>query len=277
MEFKVIGSLLVQENGESAIPSAPKPRQIVALLLLNANRVVSVQSLTRELWSDNPPQSVATTLQTYILQIRKTLASALGTSSSRVARDVLITKPGGYQWHVPPGALDLHRYESLLAEGRTTLAAGDNEGAATLLREALDLWRDAPLVDIKPGRLLEVQIMRLQESRLSALEQRIEADVRMGRHHEILPELIELTAEHHLHENLHAQLMLALYRAGRRSSALASYRRLRTALAEELGLEPSIKLERLHQAILCCDRTLDVTTHGGALTMLDRLIADRCA
>lgn len=268
MEIKVLGSLVITSAGRSAVPSAPKPRQVAGVLLLNANRVVTVGALARELWGEHPPPSASTTLQTYILQFRKLLAAALNVPSALIARDVLQTASVGYQLVAPPNALDVHRYEQLLHEGRAALAVGDNESAAALLRAALEIWRDPVLVDVRPGPVLQVKIQRLEESRLGAIEQRIEADVRLGRHHEVLSELIELTAEHRLHENLHAQLILALYRAGRRSHALAAYRALRTALTEELGLEPSPRVDRLHQAILTCDPGLDPRAGGG---VLDRL------
>ncbi|MBB2910429.1 DNA-binding SARP family transcriptional activator [Streptosporangium becharense] len=271
MEIGVLGSLVVRVDGKSALPSAQKPRQVLALLVLNANRVVPIAALSRELWDDKPPQSAMTTLQTYVLHIRKILGKVLGMTSAQVGREILVTRPGGYMFRVEPGALDLHVYEQRLAEGRAALAVGDNHRAARLLCDALTLWRDPPLVDVQPGRLLEVQIRRLEESRLSALEQRIEADMRLGRHHDIVSELIELAAEHQLHETVHAQLMLTFHRCGRRSNALTVFRMLRRSLYEELGLEPSMKLERLHQAILSCDPVLDTPSDTGALLLLDRL------
>jgi DNA-binding SARP family transcriptional activator len=272
MQIRVLGSLDVQINGYLALPTAQKPRQVLALLLLNANRVVSNAALTRELWDDKPPQSSMTTLQTYVLHIRKIVGKAMGATSAQVGRQILITRSGGYLFKVEPNALDLLEYEQRLAEGRAALAIGENENAARLLSKALELWREPPLVDVTPGRLLEVQIKRLEESRLSALEQRIEADLRLGRHHDVISELIELAAEHHLHETVQAQLMLTLHRCGRRSHALAVFRRLRRALSEELGLAPSFKLERLHQAILACEPILDVPGNTGALLLLDRLV-----
>jgi DNA-binding SARP family transcriptional activator len=277
MEIRVLGSLTVNCDGRSAVPSAPKPRQVAGVLLLNANRVVTVAALARELWGEEPPPSASTTLQTYILQFRKLLAAALQVPSKVIASQVLTTTSVGYQFIAPPDAIDVHRYEQLLAEGRGALSVGDNESAATLLRAALAVWRDPVLVDVRPGSVLRVKIERLAESRLGAIEQRIEADVRLGRHHEVLSELIELTAEHRLHESMHAQLILALYRSGRRSHALAAYRSLRAALTEELGLEPSLRVARLHQAILASDPALELQGRNGALAPLDRLTAPPAA
>jgi DNA-binding SARP family transcriptional activator len=257
MEISVLGPLTVRAGRVTITPTAPKPRQVLALLLMHANQVVAVPSLARELWDENPPMSALTTLQTYVLQLRKLLAAGFEMRSAQVAKEILITKANGYLFKVEPGSLDLHRFDRLAREGRAALARDENDRAADLLRDALALWRGQALVDVNAGPLLSLQVVRLEEARLTALEHRIEADLRIGMHHEVLSELALLTEEHPLHENLHAQLMVALYRAGRRSEALNVFHRLRSRLLDELGLEPSVTMHRMQQAVLSAEPSLD--------------------
>ncbi|MFD9125579.1 BTAD domain-containing putative transcriptional regulator [Kitasatospora sp. NPDC059571] len=256
MEIRVLGPLTACENGVSIVPSAAKPRQILALLALNSGRVVTVPALMEELWGAALPRSAATTLQTYILQLRRRLCAALEPSAGS-AKDVLVTRHGGYLLDAAPGSIDAQEFDRLTAEGYAAYDMDAPEAAARLLTRALALWTGPALVDVQQGRLLEVEVMRLQESRLAALERRIDADLQLARHHEVLGELAGLTAQYPMHENLHAQFMLALYRCGRPSRALEAYRRLRTALVDELGLEPSARLRRLQQSVLAADPSLD--------------------
>lgn len=249
MEIQVLGELHVEVNGQPVTPSALKPRQILGLLLLNANRVVQTHALIREVWDDDPPETVATTLQTYILHIRKPIALALGESTSYVAQNLLVTKSSGYAFIVPPGTLDLHSYERLAKDGIDKLAQGEDDHAARLLRAALGKWSDSPLADIRPGRILGGHIRSLEES-LITLEKLVEAELRRGRHDAVLADLAEVTCVHPMHENLHAQFMVALHRSGRRSQALEVYHQLRRELVQNLGLEPSSHVQRIHQAIL---------------------------
>ncbi|GAA2307775.1 hypothetical protein GCM10010431_29500 [Streptomyces kunmingensis] len=245
-------------NGGSIVPTAGKPRQILALLALYPSRVVPVPTLMEEIWASHPPQSALTTLQTYILQLRRRLGTAMGPGSSEGVKDVLATRHGGYLLQIPDLDIDVRMYEKLAREGQIAFEAGDNALAAERFRTALDLWRGQTLVDVRLGPVLEIEAMRLEESRLVAVERRIDADLRMGRHAELIAELMELTARHPRHEGLHSQVMVALYRSGRQSSALDVYRRLRGRLIEELGVEPSPQLQRLHQAMLAVDPLLDV-------------------
>ncbi|MER5770630.1 AfsR/SARP family transcriptional regulator [Streptomyces sp. NPDC001985] len=272
IEVALLGSLVVRVNGNPAVPSAPKLRQLVALLLLHANRAVTIPVLAKELWEDHPPPSSVATLQNYVRHLRKFLGKSLGVTPEQVMRDVLLTKSGGYLFHIESGETDLQVYERTLADGRAALAEGRDEVASHRIGEALSVWRGSPMADVKPGPLLDVQIMRLRESRLIALEQRIEADMRLGRHYDVLSELIELVAEHPLNESLHAQLMLAFHRCGRRSQALATFQRLRRLLNKELGVGSSLRLERLHRAILTCDPILDIPQNTGAHVVVNRLI-----
>ncbi|MFJ4832048.1 BTAD domain-containing putative transcriptional regulator [Streptomyces sp. NPDC088747] len=271
MQIDVLGILDVRENGVCIAPSAPKPRQVLALLALHADQVVPVSALIDELWAGRPPRSGRTTLQTYVLQLRDliTLAleqdtppapapvsaavpavSAAAAAGRRSAKDVLVTAPGGYMLVSGGGSSDVREFDRLAGMGYRALDAGDVKDAARLLREALALWGGAAFADVQAGARLQMEAMRLEESRLCALDQRIEADLRLGRHRELLAELTVLTSRYRTHENLHAQFMLALHRSGRRGEALDAYHRLRTTLVRDLGLEPSARLRRLQQSIL---------------------------
>ncbi|MFF4119935.1 AfsR/SARP family transcriptional regulator [Streptomyces sp. NPDC001714] len=256
MDIGLLGALNVRENGASIAPTAPKPRQLLALLALHADRVVPVPTLMEELWAGTPPRSARTTLQTYVLQLRELIAAALrrGADSecaaARSAKDVLTTLPGGYLLAAGDGGSDIRQFERLCEQGFRAMDDGNFAGAAGTLRRALDLWSGPPFADVPNGTHLAMEARRLEESRLCALDVRIEADLRLGRHRELLAELTVLTSRYRSHENLHAQFMLALYRSGRRGEALLVYRQLRTLLVKDLGLEPSARLRRLQQSIL---------------------------
>ncbi|WNZ06358.1 BTAD domain-containing putative transcriptional regulator [Streptomyces sp. 11x1] len=258
MEIKVLGTLNADVNGMSIVPTAGKPRQILALLALYPGRVVPVPTLMEEIWGTNLPQSSLTTLQTYILQLRRMLGTAMGPGAPGTAKDVLATRYGGYLLQIPAESVDVYRYERLLAEGRQAFEDGQDERSATLLRQALQLWDGPALVDVRVGPILEIEVMRLDQSRLVAQERRIDADLRLGRHVELIAELTHLIARHPQHEGLHSQAMLALYRSGRQAAALDLYRRLRQRLIDELGVEPSPQLQRMHQAMLAVDPHLDI-------------------
>ncbi|MFD8151515.1 BTAD domain-containing putative transcriptional regulator [Streptomyces sp. NPDC001046] len=254
MDIAVLGALDVRENGVSVTPTAPKPRQVLALLALHADQVVPVAALIEELWGERPPRSARTTLQTYVLQLRELISAAVEHdpegAPARTAKDVLVTSPGGYLLHTSGGASDVREFERLAGTGYRAMDAGDFAGAARQLRDALSLWTGSALADVQTGAQLEMETRRLEETRLCALDQRIEADLRLGRHRELLGELTVLVSRHRTHENLHGQFMLALHRSGRRSEALDVYARLRTALVRELGLEPSAGLRRMQRSIL---------------------------
>jgi DNA-binding SARP family transcriptional activator len=259
VDIDVLGALAVQENALSITPTAPKPRQVLALLALHADRVVPVSALMEELWGTTPPRSARTTLQTYVLQLRELIAAALhqgepdtdtGAGQRRSAKDVLVTTPGGYLLAGGGGRSDVREFERLAGAGYRAMDGGDFPGAARQLGQALALWSGAPFADVQAGAQLEMEIRRLEESRLCALDQRIEADLRLGRHRELLAELTVLVNRYRTHENLHAQFMLALHRSGRRGESLDVYQRLRATLVRELGLEPSAALRRLQHSIL---------------------------
>lgn len=269
MDIEVLGTLAVRENGLSVAPTAPKPRQVLALLALHADQVVPVSALIEELWAGAPPRSARTTLQTYVLQLRALIAAALdrdpatgrdgrdgreggGVSAGgrRTAKDVLVTLPGGYLLDSGGGASDVREFDRLAGLGYRAMDAGDFPAAARLLSQALSLWSGPAFADVHGGAQLDMETRRLEETRLCALDQRIEADLRIGRHRELLAELTVLASRYRTHENLHGQFMLALHRSGRRGEALDVYQRLRATLVRELGLEPSPALRKLQRSIL---------------------------
>ena len=260
MEVGLLGPLVVEERGISIVPNAHKPRKVLALLAVHADRIVTVPSLMEEIWGDAVPRSAATTLQTYILQLRRMIDSALRDDHGSQAKDVLITRHGGYQLRVQPGWSDVAEFNRLVDTGRRAFELGDDRSASLLLSRALDLWRGSALVDVQIGRLLELDVLGLEETRMSVLELRIEADLRLGRHSGVIGELRVLNARHPMQENLCLLLMLALYRAGKGSRALEAFHTLRKTLNEELGIEPSVRVQRLQHAILCGDPALELSS-----------------
>ena len=259
MDFRVLGRLEVCSGATTGTLTAPKPRQLLALLLLRSSLVVSVDTMSTELWDDEPPYSAQTTIQTYVLQVRRMLAGTLGVSQAEVTRDIVVTTDGGYRLQVGPGELDLHNYQRLVADGRAALDQGNYDGGSALLSRALKLWRDTPLADVRLGAVLRIDVARLEEEHLATVQQRIDAQMRLDNHQSVLCELGGLAATHPLHEELQARYMLALYRSGRRTDALDTFRRLRSTLRDNLGLEPSGRLQHLQQAILNADPALDLT------------------
>ncbi|PPK67205.1 AfsR/SARP family transcriptional regulator [Actinokineospora auranticolor] len=270
MRISVLGPLTVGSELGSSTPKAAKQKRVLALLVVRANTVVSTGQLMEELWGSEPPDSATATLQTYVANLRKFLAMVLGRPHS--VRDILSTSPGGYQFRAQPGELDAEEFTLRANQGIRALAAGQDQHAAETLRAALGLWRGPALADVPPGRLLETHVNRLEQARLAVTEQRVEADLRLGRHHGLLGELTELTTTLPLNENLHAKFMLALYRSGRRYEALSVFQRLRETLSDELGLVPTASLERLHRAILLSDPVLDLPADPRPRTALDNLI-----
>ncbi|MCG7523376.1 AfsR/SARP family transcriptional regulator [Streptomyces sp. OfavH-34-F] len=265
MDIDVLGTLDVREKGTSIAPTAPKPRQVLALLALHADEVVPVGTLIEELWGSEPPRSARPTLQTYILQLRELITVALERDGdeTRTAKDVLLTVPSGYLLRSGEGTHDVREFERLAGMGYRAMDAENFPEGARLLREALALWTGPALADVHTGPHLETQLKRLEESRLCALDQRIEADLRLGRHRELLSELTVLLSRYSTHESLCGQYMLALYRSGRRGEALDAYQRLRSTLVRTLGLEPSPALAKLQRSILLA-RTEGVPAAGGA-------------
>ncbi|MGN9841683.1 AfsR/SARP family transcriptional regulator [Nonomuraea sp. H19] len=247
VEFKVLGPLEISSEERVWRLSAPRQRQMMGLLLLNANQIVDIDSLMVELWGDNPPKSALTTIQTYIYQLRRFFDQEHSLPSGE---EILLTRPPGYLISVPEERVDVFTFRRLVTEGRGCAAAGRPEEASLRLRQALDLWSGHPLTDVVPGRMLEAYLADLEESRLRALELRIEADLEIGRGRDLIGELRFLVATNPLNEWFHGRLMEALCQVGRRDEALGAYRELHAVLDRELGLEPSRELRQLQYRML---------------------------
>jgi DNA-binding SARP family transcriptional activator/streptogramin lyase len=247
LRFHVLGRLEVYSDGVAVDLGPRKQRALLALLLLNANRVVSMERLIDDLWGDAPPSTARAALQVYVAGLRK----ALNDDGAN-----LRTREPGYVLEVEDGALDLDRFTHLRAEAR---AANGSERRAALLHEALLLWRDEPLPELRSEPFSPAAVAQLEQLRLGALEERIDVDLALGRDAELVTELERLVGEHPYRERLRAQLMLALYRSGRQADALDAYQAGRRALHEELGLEPGKDLRDLEAAILRHDELLSPT------------------
>ena len=246
MDFRILGPLEVRDDGRELPLGGGKQRALLALLLIHPNTSISTDRLIDELWDDQPPPTAGKILHNYVSQLRRVLGD-----------DRLQTQARGYALRVEPGELDLDRFRHSLEEGRRAQAAGDPERASLLLGEALALWRSSPLADFAYEAFARDEIGRLEELHLSASVERIDADLALGRHVDVIGELEALVAQHPLQERLRGQLMLALYRSGRQAEALQVYQDARRTLAEELGLEPGQALQRLEQSILTHDPAIE--------------------
>jgi DNA-binding SARP family transcriptional activator len=243
LEIRVLGPLEVERDGQPLDVRGAKRRAVLAMLVLHANEVVRTDRLIEDLWGERRPANAQAALQNHVFRLRRDIGG-----------DVLVTKPWGYVLRIDPEAIDLHRFEVLVAESRSLPA---RERAARLA-DALALWRGAALADLAQEEGLAAEIDRLEELRLSALEERIDADLELGGSPELVHELETLVAAHPLRERLRGQLILALYRSGRQAEALETYRETRRVLVEELGIEPSPELKELERAILRQDPSLAV-------------------
>ncbi len=252
MEFRILGPLEVLDAGAALTLGGAKQRALLAILLLSANRVVPNDRLIDDLWGEKPPETAAHALQVYVSQLRKVLG-----------RERLVTRSPGYLLAVEPDSIDLTRFEQLLGTAREQLGP-DPAGAARLLGEALDLWRGPALAEFAFEPFAQNAIGRLEELRLVALEERIEADLALGRHGEVTGELEGLIRSQPLRERPRGQLMRALYRAGRQAEALEAYQETRRVLVDELGIDPSPALQQLEKAILNQDPALDAPASAPA-------------
>ncbi|WP_018684017.1 AfsR/SARP family transcriptional regulator [Actinokineospora enzanensis] len=270
IKVSVLGPLRLDGAGGSFAPTASKPKKVLALLAFRANRPVFAAELIDEIWNQHPPATALGTLQTYIRQLRRLIEKALGPGATVGAHQVLGTLAGGYQLNLPPGHLDLEVFHTRAREGRQVLDDGDDQAGSELLGSALRLWRGPALFDVEHGPLLSLHMSRLEQCHLGVTEQRIEADLRLGRHQEVLGDLAVLTKVHPFNENLRALQMVALYRAGRRRSALQVFHELRQVLVDELGLEPPLRLHRLQHAILSSAPELELPAQS--VHPLDRLL-----
>jgi predicted ATPase/DNA-binding SARP family transcriptional activator len=247
IEFAILGPLELRRGGESLPVRAARKRSLLMLLLLHANEAVSTERLVDALWGEAAPGGALHTLQVYVSQLRKLLGP-----------EVLVTRPPGYLLRVERGALDAERFGILLVEGREHLERGNARAAAEKLRAALALWRGPALADLAYEPWAQGEIDRLEDLRVVCLEERIEAELKLGEHERLVGELESLIAEQPLRERPRGQLMLALYRSGRQAEALEAYREARGALLEEHGIDPSPKLQALYKQILNQDKALAV-------------------
>lgn len=256
LRYRILGTVGIDRDGRHHSLTAMKPRTILALLLLNANEVVQTSVILEELWGVRPPNSAYNTLHTYIFQIRRWLCNTLGARSSWVTNERLVTEPGGYVLNVPDHALDLYQFEYLVRLGSSAVRKSDFAEAVSLLDQSLGLWGGGAPMEPRAAGVIQAKLAHLQERRMFAVEQRIGAELALGRHREVIGELSSLVINHPMHESLHAKLMIAFYQSGRISDALDVYRRLRQNVVEDLGLEPSREVQSIHEAILSADTRL---------------------
>ncbi|MER7947560.1 BTAD domain-containing putative transcriptional regulator [Streptomyces sp. NPDC096079] len=264
MRFGLLGPLTVHDADDRplAVPT-PKSRALLAALLLEPNRLVSRERLAAALWGEGPPATAAAALSNYVSQLRRTLSATGG--------ERLVAVPTGYRLLVHDGELDTERFTLLLAEAKSAQARQDWVSVSRLTQAAERLWRGAPLADAPVSETLRPQITHYEQARVQAREWHFAAELRLGHHHEIVPEVSRWTARYPLHEAFCAQLILALFRSGRQAEALLAFERVRRDLAEELGTDPGRALRDLHRSLLVDDPALRwtapaVTTTGTAVT-----------
>src|SRR5215471_17529579 len=256
VDFRILGPLeVLDERGPVALGTV-KERLVLAVLLLHANEVVSRDRLIDELWGESPPPTAKKAVNVYVSQLRKALT---GDSTRPIE-----TAVGGYRLSVDPDRLDVTHLQTLLAQGRASASAGEVDAASELFRQALALWRGRTLAGLELEAVGRHEIEQLEELRLTALMDRIDCDLALGRHEQLIGELNRLVGEHPLRERLRAQQMLALYRADRQAEALDAYQHARQTLVDDLGIEPSEALQRLQKGILAHDPALEIPTGVGA-------------
>jgi DNA-binding SARP family transcriptional activator len=248
MSIGVLGPLTVELDHTSIVPAAAKPRQMLALLALSPGSMISVPVLRQELWGERPPRSASTTLQTYIRQLRVCITAALDPGQD--PKQVLCTHSTGYTLQAYSVSADMIEFERLAHAGRTAAEEGDHHRAAVMFGRALGLWRGPALADVRHGWQLGLKAASLEEAKLSVHQRRIDSDLALGRHVDLLAELNTLVVQHPTNEHFSASRMAALYNSGYVERALQEFHRLRTALRTELGIEPTPMLQRLHVALL---------------------------
>ncbi len=241
MDVRLLGPVEVSVDGRRVPLGGSKARALVAILALNAAKPVSSDRLIAGLWGEEPPPTATKTLQAYVSRLRRALEAG-GDGST------IVTRPSGYELRVGPDDVDARRFERLVERGSP--------------REALTLWRGGALDDVADEPFAAVEIRRLEELKLAAIEQALDSELEAGRHLELVAELEALVADHPLRERLRGQLMLALYRSGRQADALAAYRNVRATLVDQIGIEPGVELQQLHEAMLRHDPSLAARGHG---------------
>jgi DNA-binding SARP family transcriptional activator len=250
MKFGVLGPLLLIDDDTCCVPTAPKGQQLLALLMVNANQSVPVDTCVDELWQTDPPRSAVSTLQTYVLQIRTLFRAA------DEEQELLATHNRSYQLRVPHAGFDRTVFDATVRRARAATVRGDDRSAYDLFGTALGLWRGPALSGVPDGPVIAVHRIELDEIRFCVREERIETALRLGMHRELLAELHALADAYPLYENVQAQLMVALYRSGRRTEAVEIFHRLRKALSDKLGLDPVPRMLRLYEGILRGDPRL---------------------
>ncbi|MEU3143581.1 BTAD domain-containing putative transcriptional regulator [Streptomyces sp. NPDC006999] len=253
VRFAVLGPVRAWRGKRELDLGSPQQRVVLALLLLRRGRPVPLGELLGAVWGEEPPAAAVSVLRTYVSRLRKVLEPGRDRAAGQPR--VVVSVGDGYVLRIPDDALDLAVFQRRVARAKRARAAGDVSGAAELLHAALGEWQGAALAGL-PGPLAETVRSWLDEEWLTALEARLDVDVQLGRHHEVIAELIPLTGRHPLREQLCRLLMLALYRSGRQAEALAAYRGTRSALVRELGVEPGASLQNLHDRILAADPAL---------------------
>jgi predicted ATPase/DNA-binding SARP family transcriptional activator len=253
MEFRILGTLQVSHAGSLLAIGGPRHRTLLTVLLVSANEVISAGRLIESLWGEESPKSAPAMLHVRVCELRAALRAGRPEHSAG-----LLTRGGGYLLQVGADELDARRFERLAASGRQAMARADYESASASLREALALWRGPALVEVAERAFAQAEVARLEALRLQALEDRLEADLALGRHDDVIPELGGLVADHPLRERLWRQLMLALYRAGRQGEALGTYQAVRELLVDRMGIDPGVELQRLQAAILRQDPELEL-------------------
>jgi len=249
MDYRILGPLQAFDGERELSLGGSRQRSVLALLLLRSNEALTRDVIIDELWGESPPPTAAKVLQNCISALRKELPGNTAT---------LRTVGSAYALDVRPAELDRDRFETRLAKGRAAFAAGEHGDAADHFREALSLWRGAPLCDFGYDDFAQEEITRLEELHVAALEDRIDVDLALGRAEELVPELEALVSRYPMRERLRRHLMLALYRGGRQAEALAAYREARQTLLNELGIEPTRALQELERAILAQDSSLEL-------------------
>jgi DNA-binding SARP family transcriptional activator len=255
VEFGILGPLQVVAGERPVVLGAAKLRATLAVLLVHANQFTSLDRLVDELWEDRPPSSAAKLVPQYVSQLRRSLRPDW--DHRRRAGPLLETRPRGYLLHVESDALDADRFRAMVERSRRLVRSNAGQAAAEGLRQALGLWRGVALADVPRTPSVAAAAVQLEELRIAAVEDRIEAELTVGRHTELVCELSALVSRHPLQERLRGQLMLALYRSGRQAEALQAYQAARQVLLEELGIEPGRGLRQLQQAILTGDPALE--------------------
>jgi DNA-binding SARP family transcriptional activator len=246
VHYKLLGAFEVA-GSRDCTPAAPKLRSVLALLLLQANRVVHLDTLIDELWGPDPPKSAVTIVQTYIYHLRKIFVAE---QLDPVAQRLIATRQPGYLFHTKPEQVDADIFDRLVRHGRDSMEDGHPRPAAASLGQALAMWTGPALANVPQGELLHAHAVHLEERRINALELRIEVDISLGRQRQLIPELSSLVYTHPLNEWFHGQLIAALSNAGRRGEALLAYQTLRKLLSEELGVDPSTALQLLQRQVL---------------------------